>query len=79
MDVTKYLGDHPGGPEIMLEFAGCLYSNWKLNSSTVQFYDLFLCDEGKNADDMFEDIGHSSEARQRLKEYIIGKLKVSSK
>jgi hypothetical protein len=40
---------------------------------------LFLCDEGKNADDMFEDIGHSSEARQRLKEYIIGKLKVSSK
>jgi cytochrome b involved in lipid metabolism len=27
LDVTKYLGDHPGGPEIMLEFAGCLYSN----------------------------------------------------
>lgn len=21
-DVTKYLNDHPGGPEIMLEFAG---------------------------------------------------------
>jgi hypothetical protein len=21
-DVTKYLSDHPGGPEIMLEFAG---------------------------------------------------------
>ena len=21
-DVTKYLNDHPGGPEIMMEFAG---------------------------------------------------------
>ena len=24
-DVTKYLSDHPGGPEIMLEFAGERY------------------------------------------------------
>jgi hypothetical protein len=25
-DVTKYLNDHPGGPEIMLEFAGKVYN-----------------------------------------------------
>ena len=52
--MTKYLNDHPGGPEIILEFAG------------------------KNADEMFEDIGHSNEARSKMKEYFIGKLKVGS-
>lgn len=31
---------------------------------------------GKDADEMFEDIGHSSEARTKLKEYLIGTLKV---
>lgn len=51
-DVTKYLNDHPGGPEIMLEFAG------------------------KDANSMFEDIGHSTEARTMLQEYFIGNLKV---
>ena len=24
-DVTKYLSEHPGGPEIMMEFAGQFY------------------------------------------------------
>ena len=24
-DVTKYLNDHPGGPEIMMEFAGKIF------------------------------------------------------
>jgi cytochrome b involved in lipid metabolism len=52
-DITKYLNDHPGGAEIMLEFAG------------------------KNADDMFEDIGHSTEAREALKDLIIGECPVS--
>lgn len=51
-DVTKYLNEHPGGAEIIMEFAG------------------------KNADDMFEDIGHSSDARSKLKELIIGRAKV---
>eukprot|EP00598_Pedospumella_elongata_P004093 CAMPEP_0184967674 /NCGR_PEP_ID=MMETSP1098-20130426/957_1 /TAXON_ID=89044 /ORGANISM="Spumella elongata, Strain CCAP 955/1" /LENGTH=130 /DNA_ID=CAMNT_0027489157 /DNA_START=85 /DNA_END=477 /DNA_ORIENTATION=- len=50
-DVTKYLNDHPGGPEIILDLAG------------------------KDADEMFEDIGHSSEARSKMKEYLIGTLK----
>ncbi len=50
-DVTKYLNDHPGGPEIMMEYAG------------------------KDAHDMFEDIGHSKEARATLEKYLIGTLK----
>ncbi len=53
-DVTKYLNDHPGGPEIILEFAG------------------------KNADEMFEDIGHSNEARSKMKEFLVGTLKVKT-
>jgi cytochrome b involved in lipid metabolism len=51
-NITPYMNDHPGGPEIMLEFAG------------------------KDADDMFEDIGHSSEARNKMKDYLVGTLKV---
>ena len=31
---------------------------------------------GKDADDMFEDIGHSSEARTTMKKYLKGDLKV---
>ncbi|KAJ8607228.1 hypothetical protein CTAYLR_009925 [Chrysophaeum taylorii] len=49
-DVTKYLDDHPGGAEVMLELAG------------------------KYADDMFEDIGHSNEARKQLKQFLVGPL-----
>ena len=29
---------------------------------------------GKYADDMFEDIGHSTNARQQLKEFLVGTL-----
>jgi cytochrome b involved in lipid metabolism len=50
-DVSKYLNDHPGGPEIILDFAG------------------------KDADAMFEDIGHSATARQQLAKLYIGDLK----
>lgn len=39
----------------------------------------YIAFSGKNADDMFEDIGHSSEARSRLKDFVIGTLSVSSK
>jgi len=53
-DITKYLDEHPGGAEIMLEFAG------------------------KNADGMFEDIGHSEEARKTLKGLVVGQCPVSS-
>jgi cytochrome b involved in lipid metabolism len=52
-DISKYLNEHPGGPEIMLDFAG------------------------KDADDMFEDIGHSTGAREKLRTLYVGDLKVS--
>lgn len=52
-DVSKYLDEHPGGAEILMEFAG------------------------KNADDMFEDIGHSTEARAKMKTLEIGVVEVT--
>ena len=51
-DVTKYLDDHPGGAEVMLDVAG------------------------QDADEFFEDIGHSKEARAELKQYLIGDFKM---
>lgn len=50
-DVSKYLDDHPGGSEVMMEFAG-------MDGTT-----------------MFEDVGHSSEARSTMKDFCIGTLK----
>ena len=50
-DVTKYLDEHPGGAEVMMEFAG------------------------GDADGMFEDIGHSKDARKTMAEYFVGTLK----
>eukprot|EP00567_Pseudictyota_dubia_P012303 CAMPEP_0197442446 /NCGR_PEP_ID=MMETSP1175-20131217/8463_1 /TAXON_ID=1003142 /ORGANISM="Triceratium dubium, Strain CCMP147" /LENGTH=136 /DNA_ID=CAMNT_0042972923 /DNA_START=100 /DNA_END=510 /DNA_ORIENTATION=- len=52
-DVTKYLDDHPGGAEVMLDVGG------------------------KDADEFFEDIGHSNDARDELKKHQIGVLKLS--
>jgi cytochrome b involved in lipid metabolism len=46
-DVTKYLDDHPGGAEVLLEQAG------------------------QDATDMFEDIGHSQDARLVLHTFIV--------
>ena len=51
-DITKYLDDHPGGAEVMLDVAG------------------------QDADEFFEDIGHSKEARSELKKYYIGDFKL---
>jgi cytochrome b5 len=52
-DVTKYLDDHPGGAEVMLDVAG------------------------QNADEFFEDIGHSKEARNELSKYLIGQYRLT--
>merc|ERR1712021_254384 len=49
-DVTKFLVEHPGGEEIMLESAGM------------------------DATEGFEDVGHSSDARELLKDYLVGEL-----
>jgi cytochrome b5 len=50
--VTKYLDDHPGGAEVLLDVAG------------------------QDADEFFEDIGHSNDARSELKKYLIGHFKM---
>jgi len=51
-DVTKYLDDHPGGAEVLLDVAG------------------------QDADEFFEDIGHSNDAREELKKYLVGSFKM---
>lgn len=53
-DVTKYLDDHPGGAEVMLDVAG------------------------QNADEFFEDIGHSKEARNELAKYLVGTYQLTA-
>lgn len=53
-DVTKYLDDHPGGAEVLLDVGG------------------------QDADEFFEDIGHSKEARAELKKFMIGKFKLDA-
>jgi cytochrome b involved in lipid metabolism len=52
--VTKYLDDHPGGAEVLLDVAG------------------------QDADEFFEDIGHSKEARKELSKYLIGNFKLDA-
>ncbi|VEU23237.1 DEKNAAC104350 [Brettanomyces naardenensis] len=47
-DVTKFVDEHPGGEEVLLDVAGT------------------------DATDAFEDIGHSDDARDMLKEMYIG-------
>jgi len=49
-DITKFLDEHPGGEEVLLEQAG---------------------EDGTEA---FEDVGHSSDARQMRDQFLIGEL-----
>ncbi|XP_023939197.1 cytochrome b5-like [Bicyclus anynana] len=49
-DVTKFLDDHPGGHEVLLNVAG------------------------KDASEDFDDVGHSTDAKEMMKKYIIGEL-----
>jgi len=49
-DVTKFLEEHPGGEEVLLEQAG------------------------KDATENFEDVGHSSDARTMMKDYLVGEI-----
>ena len=50
-DVTKWLDDHPGGEDVLME------------------------NSGTDASEPWEDIGHSSEAREKMKQYQIGELR----
>jgi cytochrome b involved in lipid metabolism len=54
-DVTKFLEEHPGGEEVLIE------------------------QSGKDATESFEDVGHSSDARDLMKQYLIGELEEEDK
>ncbi|CAH2049796.1 unnamed protein product, partial [Iphiclides podalirius] len=49
-DVTKFLDDHPGGHEVLINAAGT------------------------DATEEFDDIGHSLDAKELLKKFLIGEL-----
>ncbi|KAI1724388.1 cytochrome b5-like heme/Steroid binding domain-containing protein [Ditylenchus destructor] len=49
-DVTKFLMEHPGGEEVILQQAG------------------------QDATESFNDVGHSQDARDMTKEYLVGKI-----
>ena len=49
-DVTNFLGEHPGGEEVLLDLVG------------------------KDATESFEDVGHSNDARDLLKDIYKGEL-----
>ncbi|KAG9267150.1 cytochrome b5-like [Astyanax mexicanus] len=49
-DITRFLEEHPGGEEVLLEQAGA------------------------DATESFEDVGHSTDAREMLQQYYIGEL-----
>eukprot|EP00093_Oithona_nana_P012290 12290.XXX_527355_527904_1 [CDS] Oithona nana genome sequencing. len=54
-DVTKFLDEHPGGEEILIENAG------------------------QDSTEAFEDVGHSTDAREMMKEYLLGELQESDR
>ncbi|KAL7633290.1 UNVERIFIED_CONTAM: hypothetical protein RMT77_016395 [Armadillidium vulgare] len=54
-DLTKFLDEHPGGEEVLLEQAG------------------------KVATEGFEDVGHSTDAREMMADYLIGELNEEEK
>lgn len=49
-DVTRFLDDHPGGHEVLLNVVG------------------------KDASEDFDDVGHSSDAKEMMKKFCIGEL-----
>jgi cytochrome b involved in lipid metabolism len=50
-DVTKFLEEHPGGEEVLLEQAG------------------------KDATEAFDDVGHSTDAKEMMIKYQIGQIR----
>ncbi|XP_043839326.1 cytochrome b5 type B [Dromiciops gliroides] len=54
-DVTPFLGEHPGGGEVLMEQAG------------------------RDATESFEDVGHSLDAKEMLKQYYIGEVHPSDR
>lgn len=54
-DVTRFLEEHPGGEEVLLEQAG------------------------SDATESFEDVGHSTDAREMLQQFYIGELHMNDR
>ncbi|PWY88640.1 hypothetical protein BO94DRAFT_565508 [Aspergillus sclerotioniger CBS 115572] len=50
-DVTEYVRDHPGGPDVLIDVAGA------------------------DATEAYEDVGHSEDADEILKAFLVGTLK----
>lgn len=49
-DVTKFIDEHPGGEEVLLEQGG------------------------KDASEIFDDVSHSADAKDLMKNYLVGDL-----
>lgn len=54
-DVTKFMDEHPGGEEVLLEQGG------------------------KDASEIFEDVSHSADAKDMMKNYLVGELPESER
>jgi len=54
-DITKFLDEHPGGEEVLLEQAG------------------------GDGTESFEDVGHSSDAREMRKQFLVGEIAPTEK
>ncbi|XP_041375884.1 cytochrome b5-like [Gigantopelta aegis] len=54
-NVAKFLEEHPGGEEVLIEQAG------------------------GDATEAFEDVGHSADARELMKDYYVGEVQASEK
>ncbi|KAJ3110052.1 hypothetical protein HDU96_006942 [Phlyctochytrium bullatum] len=76
-DITKFLDEHPGGEEVLLEQAGKIGKVGKRCSSEVQEVDFSII--GTDATEAFEEIGHSDDARDLLKKFYKGDLADSGK
>ena len=92
--MTDYLNDHPGGgerPIVIFPTIFCCFSFSSLSSfpnffSSSHFLlslyhsgaEIILEFAGKDATAMFEDIGHSGDARNMMKKFLKGDLKVLS-
>uniref|UniRef100_A0A914GYX3 Cytochrome b5 n=1 Tax=Globodera rostochiensis TaxID=31243 RepID=A0A914GYX3_GLORO len=49
-DVTKFLMEHPGGEDVLLQWAG------------------------SDATEVFNDVGHSNDAKELTEEYLVGEV-----
>lgn len=89
-DVTAYLPEHPGGADIMLGSTGASVpgdqtepegkKEERKRSGRERHGDekklTGTIDQGYDATDDFEDVGHSTSAREEMEKFCIGKFKV---